>query len=450
MRTDSTRISEEALAQARQTIVQHYGQEYLPEKSIIYKNKRGAQDAHEAIRPSAASRHPESLKGELDKDLFRVYELIWRRFVACQMPPASFHAFTVDIVAGPGLFRATDSQLIFPGFLLAYPRQKEEDQQLKLPPLSAGERLNLEELIPKQHFTEPPPRFTEASLIRELERLAIGRPSTYAAILANVQQRDYTYKEKGRFPATQLGLLVTDSLISAFPQIFDLKFTAAMEQRLDKIEEGKRKSGRSLKRFYQFLQENVEKAKESMRDLKINPVATDVICEKCGSTMVIKWGKLGEFLACSSFPDCDYTSDLIRDKAGVIKPLKHETGELCEKCGQAMVPKTGRYGRFLACSAYPDCKNTKPLGSKKAKSLGINCLRPDCDGEIVERFSKKRRKFYGCNRFPKCNLAFWDKPVKKECPKCGSAFMLEKVSKDKGRWLSCAREDCQHNLELEG
>lgn len=450
MRTDSTRVSEEALAQARQTILQLYGRDYLPKKPIIYKSKKGAQDAHEAIRPAGVDRHPEALKEDLDRDLFRLYELIWRRFVACQMPPATFDALTADIAAGPGLFRASDSQRTFPGFLLAYPRRKEEDQQEKLPPLSSGERLALKELIPKQHFTEPPPRFTEASLIRELERLGIGRPSTYAAILANVQQRDYTYKDKGRFHATELGLLVTDLLVSAFPQIFDVKFTAAMEQRLDEIEAGKRKSGPSLKRFYRFLQENVEKAKKSMRNLKTDPVATDVVCEKCGSTMVIKWGKLGQFLACPSFPECDYTTDMVRDEAGIIRPSKHETDEICEKCGQPMVPKTGRYGRFLACSGYPDCKNTRPLGRKKPLSLGINCLRPDCDGEIIEKFSKKGRKFYGCNRFPKCDLAFWNKPLEMECPKCGAPFMLEKVSKDKGRGLSCPQEDCRHNIELAG
>lgn len=452
MRTDSTRISAEALSAARETIARLFGQDYLPDKAQVYRNKKGAQDAHEAIRPTETSRHPEEVKADLDRDLYALYQLVWSRFLASQTRPALLRSRGVDIEAGQYLFRATETQVAFPGYLAVYPRRKEAEEEVKLPTLRKGEQLTLEELKPAQHFTEPPPRYTEATLIKELEKQGIGRPSTYAAILSNVQGRNYTFKEKGRFYATDLGLLVTDLLVKAFPEVFDVKFTAAMEEELDQIEEGKADRLSGLNQFYRSLKESLEKAKVEMRDLKVEPLVTDLVCEKCGSNLVIKWGKYGQFLACSAFPQCDYTAEYTKDDTGMIQLVRAESGETCEKCGRAMVLKNSRYGRFLACSGYPECQNTRPLpGRSKPKppvSIGVKCLRPGCAGEIMEKRSKKGRTFYGCSHFPECDLAFWYKPVPQPCPQCGSPYLVEKNSKKRGTFLACAEPSCRYEQEV--
>jgi len=412
MRTDSNRIAQEALKEARTWIKVKFGDDYLPSKPWAYKSRKSAQEAHECIRPTSAEREPDQVRGHLSPDQFKLYSLIWRRFLACQMNPALYLSTVADIQAGPYLFRATGSTLEFPGFLKVYPLLGEEETAL--PPLTEGEVLELKEITSQQHFTKPPPRYTEASLVKELEEKEIGRPSTYAQIITTILIRGYVKLEERKFFPTELGKTVNKILIENFPSLFDVEFTAQMEENLDRIEAGKDEWVEVLKGFYGPFQKMVEEAEGRKAQLKSGLIQeTGVICEKCGRKMIIKWGRNGRFLACSGFPKCTYT-----------KPLQEEeTRERCELCGAKMVVKSGRYGKFLACSNYPQCKFTKPL------STGVNCPRQGCDGYLVARRSKRGNTFYGCSRYPKCDFAIWNKPVAQRCPHCGGPYLVEKTKK---------------------
>jgi DNA topoisomerase-1 len=500
MRTDSTRISEDALQEVRAYIAVKFGPEFLPESANIYKSKKDAQDAHEAIRPTSMEYSPDDVAKYLAEDELKLYRLIWNRFVACQMTPAVFDQTTIDISArgkdsSEYLFRATGSVLKFGGFLKVYEEGKdqsdEEDEEMKhrLPVVAEGELLKFRGLAPEQHFTEPPPRYNEATLVKKLEADGVGRPSTYASIISTIQEREYVRKEGGRFYPTELGRVVTGLLLENFDDIFDVKYTARMEEELDEIEAGKVAWRAAIGEFYEKFDKDLKHAEEHMTNIKRMERPTDLICEKCGKPLVIKWGKHGSFIACTGYPDCTYTRELTVDLPDVDNANLSEQGEeeYCENCGRPMVLKKGRFGTFFACTGYPDCKTTKPIGGTqkkpdvqldekcpvcgsnmvlktgrfgeftacgnyptckhvKQKTIGMKC--PECsEGEVVERRSKRGKTFYGCNRWPDCNFVTWGKPVQEKCPECGGPYMVEKWLKA-GPVLQCPNADCKHKQPM--
>ncbi len=434
MRTDSPRVSSEAVHQVRNWITGRFGEAYLPSKPNVYRSRKGAQEAHEAIRPTSIDLEPDKIRDHLDKDQWALYKLIWDRFVASQMASAIFQQTTIEIKAGDGLFTAVGTIPTFQGFMTLYvegeDNQENGDGEKKLPPLSEGETLDLSDLVPKQHFTQPPYRFSEATLIKELEEKGIGRPSTYATILSTIKEKEYVRLEKGKFFPTELGFVVNDLLVVSFPDILDVEFTAQMEENLDKIEEGEKGWVETLKEFYIPFQKDLEMAKISMRDVKREQIPTDTLCERCGSKMVKRWGKRGYFLACSNYPTCRYTREVEgnEEKNG-------ETDFRCEKCGSPMVIKTGKFGRFMACSNYPACKFTQSLNT------GVGCPQEGCDGMIVERRTRKGRTFYGCTNYPRCIFAMWDKPIPEKCPQCDFPFLAEKQEKA-GILKRCPNKEC--------
>jgi DNA topoisomerase-1 len=496
MRTDSTRVSEDAVRDVRHYIGERYGKEFLPDSPNIYKSKKDAQDAHEAVRPTSMAYTPELVEKHLAEDEMKLYRLIWERFVACQMMPAVFDQTTIDVSSkgkngGDYVFRATGSVPKFEGFLKVYREGKdqvdEEDEELRhrLPLVTEGERLKFKAIRPDQHFTEPPPRYNEATLVKRLEADGVGRPSTYASIISTIQEREYVKKEGGRFFPTELGMVVTDLLLEAFDDIFDVKYTARMEEELDEIEEGKRDWREAMSEFYERFDKDLKHAEEHMTDIKRMEKPTDLICEKCGKPLVIKWGKHGSFIACTGYPECTYTRELTVDLPDVDKADLSEQGdeEYCENCGRPMVLKKGRFGTFFACTGYPDCKTTKPIGGEqkkpdqaleekcpqcgnhlvlksgrfgeftacsnyptckyvKQKTIGVKC--PECsEGEVVERRSKRGKTFYGCSRYPECNFVAWGKPINEKCPECGSPYMVEKWLKAGTVW-QCPNAECKH------
>ena len=434
MRTDSVKVSTEAVQQVRGWIKERFGDSYLPPKPNVYKSRRGAQEAHEAIRPTTIEMEPDQVKSYLDKDQWALYKLIWDRFVASQMPSADFLQTTVEIKADDAVFIAVGTVPVFQGFMALYmegeDNQENGNGEKKLPPLTEGENLDLLALTPRQHFTQPPYRFSEATLIKELEEKGIGRPSTYATILATIKEKQYVRLEKGKFSPTELGCLVNDLLVVNFPDIFDIEFTAQMEENLDHIEEGDKDWVETLKEFYLPFEKDLEMAKISMRDVKRELIPTDAVCERCGSKMVKRWGKRGYFLACSSYPECTYTREVEGNGENQV-----ETDAKCEKCGSPMVVKNGKFGRFLACSNYPTCKFTRSLDT------GVRCPQEGCDGLIVERKSRKGRTFYGCSNYPNCTYALWDKPIPEKCPQCGFPFLVEKHGKG-GATKRCPQKEC--------
>lgn len=419
MRTDSVRVSKDSQEEARRYIVKRFGDDYLPTKPPLYTSQKGAQEAHEAIRPTSVFREPERLKSYLTKDQLNLYRLIWNRFVASQMNPAVLDQSIVDIKAGRFLFRATGSTLKFPGFTVLYTEGRDEEvkDEMPLPELKTEEVLNLIKLEPKQHFTQPPPRYTEATLVKELEEKGIGRPSTYATILSTIQEREYTTKVAYRFHPTELGILVNDLLVENFPELLDFEFTARMEEELDRIEGSNLTWVQALRDFYVPFSRDLDKAIKEMRDVKTEGVPTDIICEMCGRAMVIRWGGEGRFLACSGYPECKSTKPL-ESKRPEVRSEKLE--ERCENCGSPMVLRTGRFGKFLSCSRYPECKSTKPI------STGVCCPEKDCDGILIERRTRRGKTFYSCSNFPTCRFALWDRPIPEKCPQCDAPFLIEK------------------------
>jgi len=501
MRTDSTRVASEALDEVRGYITGKYGDRYIPATPNVYKSKKAAQDAHEAIRPSSVMRTPDEIERHLAEDELKLYRLIWMRFVASQMTPAVFDQTTIDISANGKdgatyTFRATGSVPKFDGYLAVYEEGKDqkddEDEELrhKLPVVTEGEMLRFRGLKPEQHFTEPPPRYNEATLVKKLEADGVGRPSTYASILTTIQEREYVKKEGGRFEPTELGMVVTDLLLESFSDIFDVTYTARMEEELDEIEDGKIEWRVAMAEFYKRFDRDLKHAETHMTDIKRMEKPTDLICEKCGKPLVIKWGRHGSFIACTGYPECTNTRELTVDLPDVDKADLSEQGdeEYCENCGRAMVLKKGRFGQFYACGGYPDCKTTKPIGGTqkkpdvqleekcpqcgknmvlksgrfgeftacsdyptckyvKQKTIGVKC--PECnEGEIAERRSKRGKTFFGCVRYPDCNFVAWSKPVAEKCPECGSPYMLEKWLKA-GPKLQCPNAECKFQKPLQ-
>jgi DNA topoisomerase-1 len=503
MRTDSTRVAGDALTEVRQLILDRYGKEYLPEKPKQYAKGKGTQDAHEAIRPTSVLRDPESMQPHLDKDGFRLYQLIWNRFVASQMKAAVLDTTSVDIGVNGHTFRATGSTVRFKGFMTVYleavgKAEAALEGEKLLPPLAEGELLKVHKIEPKQHFTQPPPRYSEATLVKELEEKGIGRPSTYAAILSTIQDREYTELQERRFHPTPLGVLVNSLLVESFPDLLNAQFTANMEGELDRIEEGHSDWKGTLKSFYDKFMGDLEQAKKTMRDVKKDVEETDIICEKCGQGMVIKWGYNGEFIACSAYPDCKNTKDFLRDDDGRIQIMEVEktdercpkcegdmvvkkgrygqflactrypeckttrrlvqdetgkiraaeeerTDEVCDKCGSAMIVRHGRYGKFLGCSGYPKCRNIKPV------SIGVDCPEESCDGFVVQKMFKGR-SFYGCSNYPKCRFTNKHRPLNESCPDCSGSFLTEQFRKDGenyDKFIGCPNKECSYTREVE-
>lgn len=449
MRTDSVRIEPGALQSVREYIELQFGKTALPSEPNIYKSKKSAQEAHEAIRPTSLEFTPEKIEPFVEKDEFRLYQLIWNRFIASQMLPAVYDQTAIDIVSNDRTgvqhtFRTTGSVLKFSGFTAVYTEGSEDDSKtdenaqaaLKIPALTESDQVQNKALNPTQHFTLPPPRYTDASLIRDLEEKGIGRPSTYASILSNLQDREYVEKREARYYPSELGVVVTELLILSFPDILNTEFTAGMENQLDEIEDGKIEWKATLRNFWKPFEKTLEKAKENMKNVKRQEVPTDVHCDKCNHMMVIKWGKMGSFLACSNYPECKNTQDFTKDDQGHIKIIPKEfTDKKCEKCSNPLVVKSGKFGKFLACSDYPNCKFTAPV------TLGIPC--PECkEGELSQRQSRYRRVFYSCNRWPQCNFATWDKPLHLPCPQCKYPILTEKITKRAGLMHKCVKKEC--------
>lgn len=440
MRTDSTRISGDAITEVRTWIGENLSADYLPEKPMLYGKSDGAQDAHEAIRPTSVFRSPAALKSVLDRDMLRLYELIWKRFIASQLKPAIYDQTTFHIAAGPYDVRATGSILRFNGFLVLYEDAKSEkedsdaEDDRSLPDLAEGETLKLMDTLPEQHFTQPPPRYSEAGLVKELEEQGIGRPSTYASIISTIQDKKYVEKIENRFHPTALGQMVNTLLVAHFARIMDPQFTAQMESKLDQVESGKHTMLDTLNSFYKEFKPTLEKAKTKMKNIKRQEIPTEINCPKCGAQMVIKWGRNGEFLACSAYPDCKSTSEFKRRDDGTIAALEAEkVDELCKNCGAAMMMKHGKFGKFLACSNYPDCKTTKAIG------IGVPC--PLCGNDLTARRSRRGKLFYGCVQYPSCTFASWDKPIGEACPQCASRYLVEKVTKTETT-IRCPNKEC--------
>jgi DNA topoisomerase-1 len=496
MRTDSTRVSDTALGEVRDFIGRQYGSPYLPEKAVHYRSKKDAQDAHEAIRPTEVARTPDSLTQYLNKDELKLYRLIWQRFVASQMTPAIFDQTTIDIEAGRLVFRATGSVQKFDGFLKLYQEgrdekiEEDEEAERTLPLVEKGETLKLNKLTPEQHFTEPPPRYTEATLVKALEEKGIGRPSTYAAIMSTILEREYVEKLEGRFHPTGLGKTVNDLLIEGgFDDLFNVTYTARMEEELDHVEEGKLKWTDAMRDFYGKFAADLEKFKQHVKEIKEVDTPTDEVCLKCETPgMVQKWGRFGKYLKCLN---CGATRDAETpaandgDSGNNAATAEAAEPEACELCGKPMQMKRGRFGPFLGCTGYPECKNIRkisksgvaapapiPIDEKcpvdgaqlvrrfgrygefiscsnypkckyiKQETTGVSCPRPDCPGELVVKKSKRGKVFYGCSQYPNCDRVFWDKPIAESCPNCNAPFLLEKTTKKQGTFRYCANEEC--------
>ena len=452
MRTDSTRVAQEALQAARTYIKTTYSADYLPARAVNYRSKKGAQDAHEAIRPTVPLRTPAELKPYLSGDQYRLYDLIWKRFIASQMMPAILDATTIDIKAGNYLFRATGSVIKFKGFRRIYMEGQDDiaadeseagEENINLPTLKEGDTLDLRKLEPKQHFTQPPPRYNEATLVKMLEAKEIGRPSTYASILSTVQDRGYVTKERRQLLPTDVGRLVNHLLIHGFPNIVDVEFTAKMEEQLDTIAEGKVKWVQTLEQFYPPFQNALKEAPDKMYEArKAMEEESEEKCDKCGENMIVKWGKYGRFLGCANYPDCKNIKPLSTDDTPAPEPEPTDTK--CDKCGEPMVIRISRAGaKFLSCSGYPKCKNAKPI------PIGIDCPETDCDGYLGERRSRRGKVFYGCSNYPKCEFSTWDKPIPEPCPECKAPFLVEKTKKARGSEtvtisITCPSPECKY------
>ncbi len=502
MRTDSTRVSDQATTDVRGFIGDRYGAEFVPEKPRYFRKMAAAQDAHEAIRPTGMQYDPETVRPHLTRDQYSLYRLIWNRFVASQMAPATFDDTTLEVEAGEYLLRAKGSVPKFSGWLSVYEQPESDSVELApgvdspagaqgedgattelLPKLTAGDQLELRKLTPEQKFTQPPPRFSEATLVKELEENGIGRPSTYVSIIGVLQAREYAEKVEGRFRPTRLGRLVIDLLVKSFDDILAVDYTRSLEEQLDKIEDGAADYRSILTNFYEKFSVDLCQAAETMPNVKADGLPSDETCDTCGKRMVIKVGRFGVFLACSGYPECTNTRELETTESDA-----DEEPEACENCGKPMVVKRGRFGQFLACSGYPGCKTTRKLIESKGgltaakpdrlldekcprcdsalvvkqgrfgeftacsnyptckyvklKSTGVAC--PKDGGDIVERKSKRGRVFYGCNNYPDCDFTLWNRPLAEICPTCGAPYLVEKITKRAGCQVLCDNDECDY------
>jgi DNA topoisomerase-1 len=497
MRTDSTRVAQSALQEAREFIQVAFGDAYLPAKAVVYQGRKEAQDAHEAIRPTSALRTPEQVKPFLGRDELRLYELIWKRFLASQMNPALFDQSEIEIQAGRTEFKAVGSVLKFDGFLKLYQEGSDdvapENGEAVLPEVKVGETLHVEELIPEQKFTQPPPRYTESTLVKALEERGIGRPSTYAQILSVIMLREYVLKQEGRFVPTEIGEIVVGLLVDHFREIFDYDYTARMEQNLDEIERGRLGWLAALQQFYAEFSKELQQARVGMKDLRKEEASAGVACSKCGAPMVIRLGRFGKFMACSNFPDCRNTREIPQEGAAaeVESVGSVASDETCAKCGRPMVLRKGRFGEFLSCSGYPECRTTQRTRNAPEPATGAAgpeldqacpkcggalavrrgrygdftaCTRyPDCryvkqettgvvcptcgKGELLQRKSKRGKVFYGCSAYPACRFVLWRRPVNETCPSCSGAYLVERSTKQGAAMLQCPDPKCGYRTK---
>ncbi|MCP4115928.1 MAG: type I DNA topoisomerase [Desulfobacteraceae bacterium] len=455
MRTDSIRVADEAAQEAISHVKERFGAEYALENPRVFKNKNKAQDAHEAIRPTSVQNTPEALETFLNEDQFKLYELIWNRFVASQMAQALIDQNTITIKAGNYTFTVGGTTVKFPGFTALYAAADDKNDKAKqiLPELKEGMTLERKKIIPKQHFTKPPPRFSEASLVKELEESGIGRPSTYASILSIIRDKGYVDLINRYFVPSELGFIVNDLLVTSFPEILDIDFTAGMENDLDEIENGNKRSLNVLNDFYTSFKEKLDHAKEHMLSVKGVGIETGLSCPSCGKPLNIKMGRNGHFIACTGYPECSFSSNYVRDEKGTIEILETKTDNTkvkdCIKCGSPMVKKEGRFGEFLACTGYPDCKHTESVnGEANGKETGAKCPEPGCNGAIVEKRSRRGKIFFGCNNYPDCGFASWDPVINTPCPECDSHYLIQKETKKEGKLLKCPKKGCKYKKSL--
>jgi len=450
MRTDSVNLANEALDELRAYIGEKYGPDNLPPKPRIYKTKsKNAQEAHEAIRPTSVRHEPEAIKSHLTRDQFRLYELIWKRTVACQMIHATMDTVAVDLAAGEGnLFRATGSTLVSPGFMAVYQESVDDskprdDKDRLLPPLSEGETVDLLRLATEQHFTEPPPRYTEASLVKALEEYGIGRPSTYASIISTLQSREYVTMDKKRFVPTDVGRVVNKFLTEHFPQYVDYDFTAHLEDDLDAIARGEKEWVPTLRRFWQPFKERVADKEKNVDRKDVTREKIDEKCPKCGGQLSIRLGRRGRFIGCDNYPECDYTRNLGENASAEPEVVE---GRQCPECGKDLIIRQGRYGKFIGCSGYPECKHIEPL--EKPEDTGVAC--PEChEGQMLKRKSRRGKIFYSCSRYPDCRYAVWNPPLDEPCPECGWPMLTLKTTKRNGTEKVCPRKECGYSEQVE-
>ena len=446
MRTDSLNLADEAVAEIRDYIAETYGKDRLPAKPRIFKTKsKNAQEAHEAIRPTSIRRHPKELAAHLTKDQARLYELIWKRTLACQMKHATLDTVTADLAAGSpdNLFRATGSTVVDPGFMAVYQESQDDTKQAAkseekmLPPLAEGETVDLVAIRPEQHFTEPPPRYSEASLVKALEEHGIGRPSTYASIISTLQDRGYAELEKKRFHPTDVGRVVNKFLTNYFNRYVDYDFTAHLEDELDAVARGEEEWVPLLRKFWQPFKDQVDHTQANVKRSDVTQEKIDEKCPKCGGDLSIRLGRHGRFIGCTNYPECDYTRDLNQSRAEAEAP--QEVGRDCPECGSPLVFKRGRYGKFIGCSAYPKCRYIEPL--EKPKDTGVPC--PKCNqGTLMQRKSRRGKIFYSCSTYPKCDYAVWNQPIDEPCPKCGWPILTIKTTKKRGTEKVCPQQEC--------
>ncbi len=454
MRTDSTRIAPDAAGEALDYISQTYGKEYALDKPRYFKNKNKVQDAHEAIRPTSVFHSPEKIKSFLSPDQFKLYDLIWKRFVASQMAQALIDQKTILIQAADDyLFSVSGSTVRFQGYMRLYAQQdKSKDKEIQsLPEVETGALLKRLAIHPKQHFTKPPPRFSEASLVKELEKNGIGRPSTYASILSVIRDKGYVDLVNRYFIPSELGFIVNDLLVDSFPAVLNISFTAQMENNLDDVESGNLEEFQLLTQFYSSFKKSLEAAAENMVSVKGVGVDTELNCPLCSKELKIKIGRNGHFLACVGYPDCSFTSNYSRDDKGTISIIEKKVDNTkvkdCVKCGKPMVQKEGRFGVFLACTGYPECKHTESVnGENSSKDTGVKCPLPDCEGSVLEKKSKRGKVFFGCSKYPGCSFASWDQPVVTPCPECKSPYLVKKETKKEGKFLKCPNKECSYKV----
>ncbi len=446
MRTDSMRISDEARDAAKTFITEKYGEEYYPKTPRVYKSKgNNVQDAHEAIRPSNLNLEPAAIKKALTTEQYKLYKLIWDRFIASQMQSAELSTVQTDFNCEGYIFRTSGYTVKFPGYMALYEESTDDkntdDENVKLPEMKVGDILASESVTPVQHFTEPPARYNDATLVKYLEEKGIGRPSTYATIITTIISRGYVKREGKQLVPTPLGEVTTELMCENFPDIVDCKFTAYMESQLDDIESGKTTMLDVISGFYKNFSVELEAAFKNVadRDIELPVEETDIICENCGSRMIVKNGRFGKFAACPNYPACKNTKPLAKTGDGLVEKKAEKTDMKCELCGADMILRTGRYGSFYACSRYPECKFTK----QKVKSLGVKC--PECGSDIVTKYGKNKTVFYSCSRYPECKFSSWDMPTNEKCPKCGG-MLYRKKGKNQ---LICKTEGCGYKVDIQ-
>jgi DNA topoisomerase-1 len=451
MRTDSVNLAQEAVDEIRAYIKDKYGADNLPKEPRVFKTKsKNAQEAHEAIRPTSVNHEPATIKSHLSKDQNRLYELIWKRTVACQMIHATMDTVAVDLEAGVGnIFRANGSTLVSPGFMAVYQESvddskgKDENERL-LPPLKEGETVKLLKLLPEQHFTEPPPRYSEASLVKALEEYGIGRPSTYASIISTLQSREYVEMDKKRFIPTDVGRIVNKFLTEHFTQYVDYDFTAHLEDDLDAISRGEMDWKKTMQAFWKPFKKLVEDKDKSVDRKDVTHEQLDEKCPKCGGDLAIRLGRRGRFVGCNNYPECDYTRNVGEDADAEPEVIE---GRKCPECGSDLIIRHGRYGKFIGCSSYPDCRYIEPL--EKPEDTGVQC--PECkQGNMLKRKSRNGKIFFSCQRYPDCKYAVWNQPLNEACPSCGWPMLTLKTTKRRGTEKVCPQKDCNYIEQVEG